>query len=173
MRLIALALMLACASASPLYAQTASDFMGTYDLVRFESPNDSGEWVTSTNLFGPDPLGIIMYDGVGSMSVHLVRQDRGAEDATPGIVNGYMAYYGRYEVDAARRVVTHRRRGPHRPEPSRSGGGAWLRVQWRPADPHRRTCAAVAGHLAEAPLGHVRSRRPPQRSPRRPLRHRA
>ena len=105
MRLIALALMLGCASASDLCAQTASDFMGTYDLVRFESPNDSGEWVTSRNLFGPDPLGIIMYDGVGSMSVHLVRQDREAE----GPPSRYMAYYGRYEVDAVRRVVTHLR----------------------------------------------------------------
>ena len=111
MRLIALALMLACPSASHLYAQTASDFMGTYDLVRFESPDESGEWVTSTDPFGPGPLGIIMYDGVGSMSVHVVRQDRDAEDAIPGIVNGYMAYYGRYEVDAARGIVTHRREG--------------------------------------------------------------
>ncbi len=111
MRLIVLALMLGCASASDLCAQTASDFMGTYDLVRFESPDESGEWVTSADPFGPDPLGIIMYDGVGSMSVHVVRQDRDAEDAIPGMVNGYMAYYGRYEVDAARGIVTHRREG--------------------------------------------------------------
>ena len=105
MRLIALALMVAFVSASHLCAQTASDFMGTYDLVRFESPDDSGEWVTSTDPFGPDPLGIIMYDGVGSMSVHIVRQNREAE----GPPNGYLAYYGRYEVDAARRIVTHLR----------------------------------------------------------------
>ncbi len=105
MRSITLALMLACASASHLCAQTASDFMGTYDLVRFESPDDSGDWVTSPDPYGPDPLGIIMYDGVGSMSVHVVRRDRKAEAPS----NRYMAYYGRYEVDAARRIVTHKR----------------------------------------------------------------
>ncbi len=111
MRLIGLALMLACASASHLCAQTASDFMGTFDLVRFESPDESGEWVTSTDTFGRGPLGIIMYDGVGSMSVHVVRQDRDAEDAIPAIVNGYMEFFGRYEVDEARGIVTHRREG--------------------------------------------------------------
>lgn len=95
--------------ASPLYAQTAGDFPGAYDLVRIERLSDSGEWVTSTDPFGPDPLGIIMYDGVGYMSVHIVRRDREVESASPSMVNGYMAYYGRYEVDAVRRVVIHRR----------------------------------------------------------------
>ena len=116
MRLIGVAITLAWMGASDLCAQTASDFTGTYDLVRTESLGDSGEWVTSTDFFGPNPLGIIMYDGVGSMSVHIVRQDRGAEDAFRGIVNGYMAYYGRYDVDAARRVVIHRREGHINPD---------------------------------------------------------
>ena len=116
MRSLVLALALACSIAADLTAQTAGTFAGTYDLVRVESLNDSGEWVTSADLFGPDPLGIIMYDGVGSMSVHIVRRDREAEDAVAGIVNGYMAYYGRYEVDAARRVVTHRREGHINPD---------------------------------------------------------
>jgi hypothetical protein len=116
MRLIAIAVTLACAGAPDLCAQTASAFRGTYDLVRTESLNDSGEWATSTDLFGPDPLGIIMYDGVGSMGVHIVRRDRETEDTTPGIVNGYMAYYGRYEVDAVRRIVTHRREGHINPD---------------------------------------------------------
>ena len=105
MRSIALALMLACAGASHLCAQTASDFMGTYDLVRFESPDDSGGWVTFTDSYGPDPLGIIMYDGVGTMSVQIATRDRESEDRP----NRYMAYYGRYEVDTVRRVVTHLR----------------------------------------------------------------
>ena len=100
MRSVALALVLGCVS--PLSAQTAGDFLGAWDLVRTESPNDSGEWVTTTDAFGPDPRGIIMYDGVGSMSVHIVRQGRAAS-------RGDLAYYGRYEVDAARRIVTHKR----------------------------------------------------------------
>ena len=43
-----------------------------------------------------------MYDGVGSMSVYIVRQGREAS-------NGDVAYFGRYEVDAARHLVTHKR----------------------------------------------------------------
>ena len=69
MRSLALALMLGYVSAFHLSAQTARDFLGAYDLVRTESLNDSGEWVTTTDRYGPDPLGIIMYDGVGSMSM--------------------------------------------------------------------------------------------------------
>ena len=105
MRSLALALTLGCLSASYLCAQTANDFLGTYDLVRFESLDDSGEWVTFTDTYGPDPLGIIMYDGVGTMSVQIATRVREPE----GRSDRYMAYYGRYEVDASRRVVTHLR----------------------------------------------------------------
>lgn len=115
MRCIALAFVVTTFGACSLGAQTASDFLGTYDLVRTESLNDAGEWVTSTELFGPNAQGIIMYDGVGSMSVHIVRQDRDAETG-PGMVNGYMAYYGRYEVDPVRGIVTHRREGHINPD---------------------------------------------------------
>ena len=102
MRSIALALTLGCASPLCLSAQTTRDFLGAWDLVRTESQNESGEWVTTTDTFGPDAHGIIMYDGVGSMSVYIVRQ--GAEAS-----RGDLAYYGRYEVDAGRRFVTHKR----------------------------------------------------------------
>ena len=80
------------------YAQTAGDFAGAYDLVRTERLSDSGEWVTSTDPFGPDPLGMIMYDGVGYMSVHIVRRDRGVESASPSMVNGYMAPARRFRL---------------------------------------------------------------------------
>ena len=108
-RLIALAATLASLSASDLCAQTARDFLGTYDLVRTESLDDSGEWVTTTDNFGPDAVGIIMYDGVASMSVHIVRSEREVASTSRSMVNGYMAYYGRYEVDPERRVVIHKR----------------------------------------------------------------
>ena len=107
MRSFALALTLACASVSQLSAQTAMDFIGTWDLVRTESLDDSGTWVTSTTR--ETRHGIIMYDGESTMSVHIVRRDRGTEDTSSGIGNGYMAYYGRYEVDPANRLVTHLR----------------------------------------------------------------
>ncbi len=102
MRSLVLALTLGCLSAFHLSAQTIRDFLGAYDLVRTESLNDSGEWVTTTEAFGSDPRGIIMYDGVGSMSVYIARQGRAGS-------NGAVAYYGRYEVDGARHLVTHKR----------------------------------------------------------------
>jgi hypothetical protein len=102
MRSVALALALGCVSPLCVSGQTARDFQGAWDLVRTESPNDSGEWVTTTEPFGPDAHGIIMYDGVGSMSVYIVRQGNAAS-------RGDLAYYGRYEVDAVQRIVTHKR----------------------------------------------------------------
>ena len=115
MRWMVLAVTLFVTGASHISAQTVGDFLGTYDLVRTERLDDSGLWMTSTDAFGPDPSGIIMYDGVGSMSVHIVRQDREAETG-PGSANGYMAYYGGYEVDAERSVVIHRREGHINPD---------------------------------------------------------
>ncbi len=102
MRSVALVLVLGCVSPLCLSAQTARDFQDAWDLVRTESPNDSGEWVTTTDPFGLDGHGIIMYDGVGSMSVYIVRQGSAASRRN-------LAYYEGYEVDAARRIVTHKR----------------------------------------------------------------
>ena len=68
MRSFALALALGCAAPVSLTAQTVRDFMGAYDLRARRGPGDSGEWVTTTETFGPGAQGIIMYDGVGSMS---------------------------------------------------------------------------------------------------------
>ncbi len=100
MRSFALALALGCLAPLCLGAQTARDFLGGWDLVRAEALSDSGEWVTTTDTFGPGAQGIIMYDGVGSMSVYIVRRGSAAS-------RGNLAYYGRYEVDPARGVVTH------------------------------------------------------------------
>lgn len=102
MRSFALALALGCTAPLGLGAQTASDFQGAYDLVRAESLSDSGEWAPTTDTFGPGAHGIIMYDGVGSMSVHIVRRGSAAS-------RGDVAYFGGYEVDAARGVVIHKR----------------------------------------------------------------
>ena len=102
MRSLGFALALGCGGPLSLSAQTVQDFLGAYELVRTEAVSDSGEWVATTDTFGPGAQGIIMYDGVGSMSVYIVRRGSAAS-------RGDLAYYGRYEVDAARSVVTHLR----------------------------------------------------------------
>ena len=100
MRAFLLALALVPGGACALGAQTARDFLGAYELVRTESLSGSGEWEVTTDTFGPGAQGIIMYDGVGSMSVYITRRGTAAS-------RGDLAYFGRYEVDPARRVVTH------------------------------------------------------------------
>lgn len=105
MRSLALALTLSCVVAVPASSQYATDFIGTYDLVRVEALNDSGDWVHSATTFGGNPTGVIMYDGT-TMGVHIIRSDRG-EQGGATTQNGYFAYYGRYTVDDQRGIVTH------------------------------------------------------------------
>jgi hypothetical protein len=52
-----------------------------------------------------------MYDGLGNMSVQITGTPRstGTPPEFPEIVNGYVAYYGRYEVDPEQGIVTHHR----------------------------------------------------------------
>lgn len=99
------ALVLLGVAAAAADAQTVRDFEGTYDLVRTERLSDTGEWLPTDEIFGANPTGVIMYDGEGSMGVHIVR-DTG--DASPAPANRYYAYFGHYVVDAERGIVTHR-----------------------------------------------------------------
>ena len=92
-------------TAPPLSAQTVADFAGTYELVRAESLADDGSWVVNDAVWGADGIGVIMYDGVGTMGVHVVRSEDARSDTR------YFAYYGRYTVDAEARTVTHHLEG--------------------------------------------------------------
>jgi hypothetical protein len=58
------------------------------------------------------PVGIIMYDALGNMAVQITGEPRGVETpaAQPEIVNGYVAYYAKYQVDSDAGTVTHHRR---------------------------------------------------------------
>jgi hypothetical protein len=103
--------------AQPATAQTAADFVGTWELVSIERVSESGEW--SPVLYaGADPVGVIMYDGIGNMAVQISTAPRVTEipGASPEWVNGYIAYYARYEVDVAAGTVTHHRRNHLNPE---------------------------------------------------------
>ncbi len=105
MRSLTITLALAGLLASAAHAQSVRDFAGAYELVRIEALGDDGEWRASDQLFGgPDPSGVIMYDGVGTMGVHIIRGDVEEERGTP---RRYYAYWGRYTVDATAGTVTH------------------------------------------------------------------
>jgi hypothetical protein len=71
---------------------------------------------------GANPKGIIMYDAHGYMSCH-VAPDRevtkAGKETTPeeakAALDGYIAYFGTYAVDANAHTVTHRRQGSVQP----------------------------------------------------------
>lgn len=113
MRAFAIAAALTACWAATAAAQTVADFAGAYELVRTEALDDRGDWVPSDGVFGPDPSGVIMYDGAGTMGVHIIRGDVAEERASP---RRYFAYWGRYSVDAAAGTVTHHLRNHVNPE---------------------------------------------------------
>jgi hypothetical protein len=97
----------------PAAAQvTAADFVGTWELASIEAPTPGGGWGPASLPMAGTPVGIIIYDALGNMAVQITGEPRGVETPAdqPEIVNGYVAYYAKYEVDAEARTVTHHRR---------------------------------------------------------------
>jgi hypothetical protein len=88
-------------------------FVGSWKLLSQHSLYPDGRVEPSR---GDNAEGIIMYDAAGNMSVQLMRTDDHATEFTDladlkTAMQGYLAYYGRYEVeapaDAGRGVVRH------------------------------------------------------------------
>ena len=98
--------------------QSAADFVGTWELVSIEAKSDTGDWVPAELPLQGQPVGIIMYDDKGNMAVQITSEPRGVESPAdnPEIVNGYVAYYARYEVDTQAGTVTHHRRNHINPD---------------------------------------------------------
>jgi hypothetical protein len=107
------ALLIAAAAAPiaqprPDAAKIKQQLIGSYRLVSFVNYDESGT-ERKTNY----TVGQISYDAAGRMSAQLMMPDRpvagrGATDAQrAAAATGYVAYFGRYEIDAARGVVTH------------------------------------------------------------------
>lgn len=98
--------------AVPVLAQRPADFVGTWELDSIEMRNEAGEWVPAAMPIAGEPVGILMYDDAGNMAVQITWDPRSDEAPAevPEIVHGYVAYYGRYEVDAEAGTITHHRR---------------------------------------------------------------
>jgi hypothetical protein len=108
-----------CAPAAPDAAakrSAANKLAGTWRLVAIEERNAQGELVTPLD-YGLEPIGILMYDATGHMSVHAMRRGRAKlpsddvhlappEQAKAAFV-GYGAYFGTYEVDEQAGLVVH------------------------------------------------------------------
>ena len=89
-------------------------FPGTWKLVSFEAWTADGR---ASYPLGPDPTGVLMYDASGHFAGQVLRAGRvrfasdnmrnGTEEEVLSAYLGYIAYFGRYEVDEAEAVVTH------------------------------------------------------------------
>lgn len=94
------------------------EFIGTWKLVSAEYRRANGD---TLEMYGAHPIGVLMYDADGNMSVQLMRQDRprfavadrlgGTPDEIRAAFQGYQAYFGTYSVDEAKRTVTHHLQG--------------------------------------------------------------
>jgi hypothetical protein len=89
-------------------------FIGTWTLVSTEHRHSDGQL---TYPLGREPVGIIMYDAKGYISVQLMHPDRPAfasgdmDNGTPTEIKsafeGFVAYFGTYEVNEEKGTVTH------------------------------------------------------------------
>lgn len=91
-----------------------SRFVGMWRLLASEFRRQDGSVL---HPFGADAVGLLQYAPEGIMSVQIMRADRGAfrrNDQFAGepeeirrAFEGYIAYFGRYDVDVAREIVLH------------------------------------------------------------------
>src|SRR5271156_891466 len=127
MRLRTIALLLTCllSSASPTLGadDATASITGTWRLISYKSRSADG---AITDLYGPAPLGQLIYDNAGHMSVHLLKPglstcntldrrkcpDREARAA----FDNYLGYWGRYEVSSENNAVTHHIEGASVPD---------------------------------------------------------
>ena len=87
---------------------------GTWKLISCEARSSKGE---VTRLYGKDPVGMLMYDSRGNMSVLVMRRDRpkfasgdllkGTPEEIKAAFEGSLAYCGTYEVNEEKETVTH------------------------------------------------------------------
>jgi hypothetical protein len=117
-KLIGATLLSLCWTSGMTQSDFSDRFVGTWILQVIEQKNEAGNW-TESDLLGPHPLGILIYDEHGNMAAQLVRRDRSIPDpeGSPAeLVHGYVAYFGTYEVDSTAGTVTHHRSAHVNPE---------------------------------------------------------
>lgn len=90
------------------------NLVGAWRLVSFEERTPAGEII---HPYGERPVGLLVYDASGRMSVQVMRSDRAPlssdslNEVTPeelrSVLEGFTAFFGRYEIDEDARVVIH------------------------------------------------------------------
>jgi hypothetical protein len=104
------------ASGAEPAAGAAKKLVGTWKLVSIEERDGSGKIVVPMD-FGPEAVGMLMYDASGHMAAQAGRRGRArletedvhrapAEQAKAAFA-GYAAYFGTYEVNERESIVVH------------------------------------------------------------------
>jgi len=105
---------------SPMVAQSQSgpSLLGTWKLVSYEARDSDGR---AQSPLGQNVSGLLVYDGRGNMSAHVMRNDlapfaaldpaRATDLELRAAFDGYGSYFGTYTVDEASQTVTHHVRG--------------------------------------------------------------
>jgi len=78
--------------------------VGTWRLVHSISIDSNGH---TEYPYGQDAIGYIYYGDAGIMAVQISRKARKDEEDLSALKHGYLAYFGRYEIDTAEQVVRH------------------------------------------------------------------
>lgn len=110
----------ACSHSLTTPAQNGTEGLtGTWELVSRTDRSASDSLLYEPTL-GSDPIALLIYDAQGYMSVQIMKRQRGdslastlvqGSENNPGSFNGYDAYFGTYEADAATGQIIHRIRG--------------------------------------------------------------
>jgi Lipocalin-like domain len=117
--IIALSVFLVSGAGNPTLSDgNASRFCGTWSLVSWEARAADG---TVAYPFGKDAQGRLMYDQSGHMMVQLMRRNRPAFASNDPLAGSpaevktafedTFSYYGTYEVDDKKGIVTHHLEG--------------------------------------------------------------
>ncbi len=116
--LLAAVMLVVTAACAP--ARQAAPWVGTWRMTAVESRDSAtGPW---RRPFGDAPSGYVIYGADGSHAMNFTRTpvapmfaagtDRGATDAElRQAYEGYFSWFGRYTVDTARGIITHRIEG--------------------------------------------------------------
>ena len=99
--------------APPAQAQPAKDIVGTWRFVVNETTGADG---TKVNTYGLNPKGVMMFDSGGRFVLFIANPERpkfssgsrlqGTPDEYKAAVHGAIAYYGKYSIDDAGKILT-------------------------------------------------------------------
>jgi hypothetical protein len=107
---LAAALAFSASAAAPKHAT----LVGSSQLISYEDKDENNNLIFP---YGKTPAGLFIYDATGHMSVQIMRTpppsvatddwDLFTVQEKVALFDGYVSYFGRYEVDDKRHVVIH------------------------------------------------------------------